>query len=126
MLDNSIDLNDSDNMSADNSGLLNLTNVSEMGDATGKQKSRLGHHNIRLNKKQSTTQFVQWNFSRQEKKKKDRLRKDHPSFPIITKLLDKFKAGKDIKEMMPVKSAARYIYNIYMGKAAEFAQEKQN
>jgi len=26
---------------------------------------------------------------------------------------------------MPVKSAVRYIYNIYMGKASEFAQEKQ-
>lgn len=26
---------------------------------------------------------------------------------------------------MPVKTAVRYIYNIYMGKAQEFAQEKQ-
>ena len=25
---------------------------------------------------------------------------------------------------MPVKSSVRYIYNIYMGKASEFAQEK--
>jgi hypothetical protein len=41
------------------------------------------------------------------------------------KLLDKFKQGKEIKEIMPVKSAVRYIYNIYMGKASEFAQEKQ-
>ena len=27
---------------------------------------------------------------------------------------------------MAVKSAVRYIYNVYMGKAAEYANEKQN
>jgi len=41
------------------------------------------------------------------------------------KLLDKFNAGKENKDLMPVKTAVRYIYNIYMGKASEFAQEKQ-
>lgn len=49
------------------------------------------------------------------------MRKDHPCFPIVTKLLEKMKAGKEIKDLMPVKSAVRYIYNIYMVKAAEFA-----
>ena len=74
--------------------------------------------------KSSTDQTAQWNLRRKEKKEKTRLRKDHPSFGIVSKLLDKFQAGKDIKEMMPVKSAARYIYNIYMQQAAEFAAEK--
>ncbi len=40
------------------------------------------------------------------------------------KILDKFNKGKEIKDLMPVKTAVRYIYNIYMGKAAEFAMEK--
>lgn len=53
------------------------------------------------------------------------MRRDHPSFNIVTKLLDKFKLGKDIKELMPVKSIARFIYNIYMAKAADLASDKQ-
>ena len=75
-------------------------------------------------------QFVEWNFSKRSKggakKPVERLRKDHPSFNIITKLMDKHTAGKEIKELMAVKSAVRYIYNVYMGKAAEFAAEKAN
>ena len=52
------------------------------------------------------------------------MRKDHPSFPIITKLMERFNSGREIKDLMAVKSAVRYIYNVYMGKAAEFANEK--
>ena len=73
-------------------------------------------------KKEHMYQFVEWNFQRKSgKEKKDRLRKDHPSFPIVNKLLEKFKSGKEIKDSMAIKSAARYIYNIYMGKASDFA-----
>ena len=39
--------------------------------------------------------------------------------------MDQFNAGKDINDLMAVKSAVRYIYNVYMGKAAEYANEKQ-
>lgn len=71
------------------------------------------------------TQFVEWNFQKSSRAdKKLRLRKDHASYPIISKLLEKFNAGKEMKDMMPVKTAVRYIYNIYMGKANEFASEK--
>ena len=52
------------------------------------------------------------------------LRKEHPSYPIVMKLLEKHKLGKEIKEVIPVKSAVRFIYNVYMGKASEFAQDK--
>ena len=72
------------------------------------------------------TQFVAWNFQRRDKGKKDKLRKDHPSYNIVSKLLDKFKNGKDIKDLMPVKSVARYLYNIYMAKAADLASDKQS
>ena len=53
------------------------------------------------------------------------MRKDHPSFPIVNKLMERFNTGKEIKELMAVKSSVRYIYNVYMGKAAEYANEKQ-
>jgi len=76
-------------------------------------------------KRDNMYQFVEWNFQkRKDKNKKERLRKDHPSFPIIMKLLERVKSGKDIKDAMPVKSASRYIYNIYMGKASEYAAVK--
>ena len=39
--------------------------------------------------------------------------------------MDRFNSGKEIKELMAVKSSVRYIYNVYMGKAAEYANEKQ-
>lgn len=43
------------------------------------------------------TQFMEWNFLKREKQaKKERLRKDHPSFNIVMKLLDKYKQGKEI------------------------------
>jgi len=58
--------------------------------------------------------------------KKERLRKDHPSFNIVNKLLEKFKQGKEIKEMMPVKGALRVIFNIYKERATELALEKAN
>ena len=72
------------------------------------------------------TQFVEWNFQKRDRRaKKDRLRKDHPSYNIVSKLLEKFKNGKDPKELMPTKTVARYLFNIYMAKAADLAQEKQ-
>jgi len=40
------------------------------------------------------------------------------------KLLAKVKKGKEIKEIIPVKSLARYLYNIYMAKAADLVVEK--
>ena len=39
--------------------------------------------------------------------------------------MDRYNSGKEIKELMAVKTAVRYIYNVYMGKAAEYANEKQ-
>ena len=42
------------------------------------------------------------------------------------KLLERHKLGKEIKEVIPVKSAVRFIYNVYMGKASEFAQDKMD
>ena len=38
--------------------------------------------------------------------------------------MDRFNSGKEIKDLMAVKTAVRYIYNVYMGKAAEYANEK--
>lgn len=58
--------------------------------------------------------------------KKDCIKKDHPSFNIVNKLLEKFKQGKEIKEMMPVKGALRVIFTIYKERAAELALEKAN
>ena len=114
---------------------MNVTNNSEMLNLN-KSKDGMGNKNVvpsanraqnRNKKKDHMYQFVEWNFQRRRAKKKpqERLRKDHPSFPIITKLMDQFNAGKDIKDLMAVKSAVRYIYNVYMGKAAEYANEKQ-
>ena len=78
-------------------------------------------------KKDHMYQFVEWNFQKRSAKgKKERMRKEHPSFNLVMKILERFKAGKEIKDLMPAKSAARYIYNVYMGKASEFAQEKQS
>ena len=70
---------------------------------------------------------MEWNFQKRDKRrnKPEKLRKDHPSFNIVTRLIEKFKLGKDIKELMPVKSVTRFIYNIYMAKAAELASDKQ-
>ena len=48
-----------------------------------------------------------------------KLREDHATFSIVSKLLEKFKHGKDIKEAMPLKTATRYIYQIYLKKSAE-------
>lgn len=68
------------------------------------------------------SQYVEWNFNKRDKKKtKERLRKDHPSFNIVMKLVEKFKGNKEIKEIMPIKSTVRFIYAVYMGKAADIA-----
>jgi len=74
------------------------------------------------------SQYVEWSFNKADKKKapKERLRKDHPSFNIVTKLLEKFKGNKEVKEIMPVKSAVRFIYYVYSGKAAEIAAERKS
>lgn len=79
-------------------------------------------------KRENMYQFVEWNFQKRNAKgaRKDREKKDHPSFNIVNKLMDKLHKGQEPKEMMPVKTAVKYIYSIYMGKAQEFAQEKQN
>ena len=61
---------------------------------------------------------------RQPKDKQVKLREDHPSYPIISKILAAYRAGKDIKDMMPLKTATRYIYQIYAKKAAEVVESK--
>lgn len=87
-----------------------------------KSKQNNSQSNFKPKKKEQMSQYVEWNFSKRDKKKpKERLRKDHPSFNIVMKLLDKFKANKEIKEIMPIKSTVRFIYAVYMGKAADIA-----
>ena len=109
--------------------MLNLTNLSDVingGTRDTLSKAGKGNKSGKTKKQRDHMyQFVEWNFQKRQRKEKTRLRKDHPCFPIITRLLERFNQGKEIKDLMSVKSAARYIYNIYMGKAAEFAQEKQ-
>lgn len=115
-LDGSQDSNDDVNM-------MDVSGLADRGaDAKSNAKDAQGKRD-KNKKKDHMYQFVEWSFVKRTKKgKKLRIRKDHPSFSIVTKLLEQFKAGKDIKVYMPVKSAVRYIYNIYMGKASEFAQ----
>jgi len=113
--------------------MFNMTNGSEMHE-TGRSKNKVGQGqgkgmvSGRNNRKRDHMyQFVEWNFQRRKgakRKPQERLRKDHPSFPIITKLLDRYSSGKEIKDLMAAKTAVRYIYNVYMGKAAEYANEK--
>ena len=65
-------------------------------------------------------QFAEWNFlKRTQNRKKERYRKDHPSFPIVTRLLERFKAGKDIKDTMPVKGCFRVIHQVYLKKTED-------
>ena len=66
-------------------------------------------------------QFVEWNFQKRAALggPKARNRKDHPSFPIMIKILEKNQKNKEIKELMPMKTLTRYIYQVYMAKAAE-------
>ena len=101
-------------------------NVTANSDNQPRRKVAKGDRS-KSKKRDHMFQLVEWNFKRREgpKEKKERLRKDHASFPIVMKMLEKFKSGKEIKDVMAIKSAARYIYNIYMGKASDFAQEKQ-
>ena len=72
-------------------------------------------------KKNNMFQFVEWNFQKRGGAggPKARNRKDHPSFPIMIKILEKNKKSKEIKELMPMKTLTRYIYQVYMAKAAE-------
>ena len=67
-----------------------------------------------------TFKFREWNFQKRGKAKADRDNKENKSTPIVQKLLERFSQGADMKEQMPVKTAARYIYQIYVG-AAEIA-----
>ena len=114
---------------------LDITNVSELAAEPGKSGIELSAPNpgtgawaaqaTKSKKRDNMYQFVEWNFQkRKDKNKKERTRKEHPSFPIVMKLLERVKSGKEIKDAMPVKSAVRYIYNVYMGKASEYAQVK--
>lgn len=67
--------------------------------------------------------FIEWNFQkRNAMQKKLRQRKDHPSFPIVQRILERYNAGKDIKDLMPVKGAFRVIYQVYSKKAEELKQ----
>ena len=115
----------------ESSALIDQTMIDqELQKTTNTKRETKGSSGFQVKaSKKEKTQFVQWNFQRREKdaaQKKERLRKDHPSFNIVMKLLDKLKKGKEIKDLMPVKSLSRYLYNIYMAKAAEQATEKQN
>mmetsp|Transcript_24110 Transcript_24110/g.32326 ORF Transcript_24110/g.32326 Transcript_24110/m.32326 type:complete len:108 (-) Transcript_24110:1346-1669(-) len=102
-----------------------MTSVSDMLNKSkgGTKSSNFGGKSGKGDRK---TQFVEWNFQKRDRRaKRDRLRKDHPSFNIFMKLLDKLKNGKEIKESMPAKSVARYLFAIYMAKAADLASDKQ-
>ena len=114
--------NEDENAERD-STILNKSRISEM---LTRDKSRDSKTGGKDKKKEKMTQFVEWNFQKRDKRrnKQEKLRKDHPSFNIVTRLLDRFKLGKDIKELMPIKSVARFIYNIYMAKAADLASDK--
>ena len=84
-----------------------------------RRKTR-GPQQFRPRKERSMFQFVQWSFQKREENKQQ-LRKEHPSTPIVTKILEKFKTGKEPKDMMPMKTATRYIFNIYLKKANELS-----
>ena len=87
-------------------------NTSKGRDASQKQKKNM-------------FQFVEWSFQkRQLGGARVRNRKDHPSFPLMIKILEKHQKKQEIKELMPMKTLTRYIYQVYMAKAAEIQSEK--
>jgi len=64
--------------------------------------------------------FVKWSFQkRKENSKKIKLRKDHPSFPVITKIINQFQANREFKDVMPYKTAVKQMQNIFSKKLAE-------
>jgi hypothetical protein len=42
----------------------------------------------------------------------------------MIKILEKNQKGKEIQELMPMKTLTRYIYQVYMAKAAEIQADK--
>ena len=50
--------------------------------------------------------------------------KELKSDDIVSKLLDRYKAGKEIKELMPVKGAIRVIFQVYSKKMDELKQQR--
>ena len=111
----------------DGAGGANLNDSTEKGDGDYSEllagntssKRKVGKTGSRK-KEDRGFQFAEWNFlKRTQNRKKERYRKDHPSFPIVTRLLERFKAGKDIKDTMPVKGCFRVIHQVYLKKAED-------